>query len=250
VLVCCALFGWPAAHAAAQEPSPWSATYAAERGLASFGGNERDWDTDQVLVTWTKPPIAGWQGSIDRYQRSDVVDVVVSTQGYKQVGRWTLEGGLSASNAADFIYRLRVAAAVSRRITRTLVATGGYRFLTYSTADIHQLQPELTWYSPRGEVGARLYVTRNATTEVTTGTILVRVLRDVKSRVRVSGGVAFGSRIFDVAPPSASAEAGQAFGIVRVGVTSHDYIEAGFTAARERPDFSYRSVALTYRRVF
>jgi YaiO family outer membrane protein len=249
-LVCCALIAWPAAHAAAQGPSPWSATYAAERGRASFGSHETDWDTDQVLVTWAKPSIAGWQGSIDRYRRSDMVDFVVSTQGYKHVGAWIVEGGLSASNAADFIHRWRAAAAVSRRVIGTFVATAGYRFLTYSTADLHQLQPELTWYSARGEVGARLYITRNATTEVTTGTILVRALRDVTPRVRVSGGMAFGSRIFDVAPPGASAEAGEAFGLVRVGVTAHDYVGAGLTAARERPDFSYRSIVLTYRRVF
>jgi YaiO family outer membrane protein len=249
-LLCWALCGWHAPRAAAQEPSPWSATYAAERGLASFGGNEVDWNTDQVLVTWAKPSVAGWQGSIDRYQRSDMVDFAASTQGYKQIGAWTLEGGVSASNAADFIYRLRAAAAVSRLITGRLVATGGYRYLTYSTADLHQWQPELTWYPRRGELGARLYVTRNATGNVTTGTVLVRALCDVTSRVRMTAGAAFGSRIFDVAPPGSSADAGQTFGLVRLGVTSHDYVEAGLTAARERPDFSYRSVVLTYRRVF
>ena len=247
----CLLYGPLASAAAAQEPSPWSATYAVERASVTIGNRDSSWNTDQVLVTWIRPSTAGWQGSIERYRRGDIVDVAVASHGYKRAGDWTFGGGAAASNAPHFIYRLLAETEVSRRIAGTFVGSLGYRFLSYTAANVHQLLPAVTWYHPRGEVSGRLFHTHNTTTATTTEAVLVRAIHDLTPRVRVSGGLSVGTRIFDVAAlPSASGESRVAFGLVRIGVTSRDYVEAGMTAARERPDFSYRSVLLTYRRVF
>ena len=37
---------------------------------------------------------------------------------------------------------------------------------------------------------------------------------------------------------------------VRLGVTRHDFVDAGVTTATEAPDFNYRSFTVGYRRAF
>jgi YaiO family outer membrane protein len=244
------LFVWPVAPAVAQEPSPWSATYAAERAAVSIGTTDMSWDTDQAMVTWTKPSTGGWQGSVERYRRPGMVDVAVSGRAYKRAGDWTFEGGASGCRAPHFLYRVLVEADVSRRVIGNVVATGGYRFMSFPTADVHQLQPAMTWYHARGEISARLFVTRNATTDITSNAFGLRAIHDVTSRVRLSGGVSSGTRIYDIFPLVNPADSRVGYGLLRIAVTSHDYVEGGVTAGRELPDFSYRSVILTYRRVF
>jgi YaiO family outer membrane protein len=234
-----------------QEASPWSATLAAERAAVSSAGVESTWSTQQLLLSWRQDAVGGWQAAIERYQRGIATDLSLSARGYKREGDWTFSGGVARSGAPHFLYRYLAEAELSRRLAGTLVAGGGYRVLWFPAVEVRQLQPTLTWYHRRGDIGARLYRTSNAMRDDAAHALLIHATHDLTARLRLSGGASFGTRIFDVAAlPSASADSRVGFVLVRVRITARDFLETGVTSARERPDFSYRSVIATYRRVF
>lgn len=179
-------------------------------------------------------------------------DVTLVSRGYWHAGDWTFSADGGVTPRADFLYRAKGGGEISYRVIGTFVASGGYHYLQFPSADIHQFEPALTWYHARGEVQGRLYVTRNATRTRTSTTTLVRAAYDVTPRLRLGGGASVGDRIFfDIASlPSGSAKARVGFAETRVGLTEHDFITAVITAAREDPGFRYASLTLGYRRVF
>jgi hypothetical protein len=68
--------------------------------------------------------------------------------------------------------------------------------------------------------------------------------------VRISGGGASGSRIFDVAALERNQPGWVAFGTVRVGLNEQWFLTAGAGGAHEDPFFSQRTATLGLRHVF
>ena len=235
----------------AQTLTPWTLDAGRERVEVENSGVVNVWTTDRAQVGWTRPELGGWFGSVERQERGGRVDVAASTRGYRRAGDWTVGFGGAVSPNAEFLYRYSADAELSRRVVGTLVASTGYRYLAFRTVGLHQVQPSLAWYHPRGDVQARLFLTRNGDAGRTSPTILVRTTFDVHPRFRVGGGAAVGDRIFDVTLlPSGRARSRVAFANVRIGFTAHDAIELGGSAAHEEPGFDFRSLSVGYRRTF
>jgi YaiO family outer membrane protein len=245
-----ALIALPA-FSLAQSTTPWAVDIGRERAEVTNNGAVSIWTTDRAQVGWTRPDVGGWFGSIERQERGERVDVAVSTRGYRRAGDWTVGFGVAISPHAEFLYRYSADAEVSRRVAGTLVASAGYRYLAYRPFELHQVQPSLAWYHPKGDLQARFFLTRNADLDRTSPTMLVRTTFDAHPRVRVGGGAAVGDRIFDVTLlPIGSAQSRVAFASVRFGFTAHDAIEVGGWAAHEDPGFDFRSLSVGYRRMF
>lgn len=235
----------------AQSPSRWTAEVASDRAWTTYNGFDAVWTSERVQVGRTVPEKNGWYGGLERQSRYGFVDVAAFTRAFWHVGGSTLLVGGAATHDATFLYRASVETEFSRRLVRSTVASAGYRYLGFRSVDIHQLQPALTWYHSRGEVGGRVFLSYNAGFRRTSPTALVRAVYDVGPRVRVSGAVSYGDRIFDVASlPTGSARAHLGVASVRLGVTRHDAVDVGVSFAHEAPAFDYRSLSVGYRRLF
>lgn len=234
-----------------QPASPWRVDYTSERAAVSTNAVESTWLTHRIQTTWSRPNEGGWLVALERQSRYGFTDVTASGRGYRRVGDWTFAAGAGATPAADFLFRASLEGDVSRRVVGTIVATGGYRFLSFAAADIHQVQPALTWYHARGEVEARVFLTRNVARDRTTPAVLMRTTYAVNPRLQLTAGASLGDRIFDIAAfQSGTAESRVVFGSALVGITAHDFVNFGATVANEHPAFTYRSFTLGYRRVF
>jgi YaiO family outer membrane protein len=230
--------------------SGWSVDLAGERSSVTLGATDTTWSSQTVTAAFTWPR-AGWHAAVERQQRGSSSDVAFSTGGYRRLGDWTIVGGASASPDASFWFRRSGDVELARRVVGTLVASAGYRVMDFAAATIHQVQPTLTWYNPRGEVQARVYVTRNATLHRTSSAVLLRTSTQVSSRLTLTGAVAAGDRIFDVASlATGSAHSWTARAAARVAITPRDSFEIGGGYAREKPTFRQRTFALSYRRAF
>ena len=235
----------------AAQSHDWSADYIRERASTSTSGIGATWTTDRFEAMWSRTDQGGWLFAVEHQERYGLSDVAFLSRGYRRAGDWTFSADVGATPRADFLYRVKGGGEISYRAIGTFVASGGYHYLRFASADIHQFEPALTWYRARGEVEGRLYITRNATQARTSTATLVRTTYDVVPRLRLAGGASVGDRIFDIASlPSGSARGWLGFAETRVGLTRHDFITTVVTAAREDPGFKYFSLALGYRRVF
>jgi YaiO family outer membrane protein len=234
----------------AQSPE-WSIDYGREQAATSTSGIEATWTTDRVETKWSRTGRGGWLFAIERQQRNGLSDVALVSLGYWRAGDWTFSMDGGATPRADFLYRGKAGGEISFRAVGTVVVSGGYHYLRFPSAEIHQVEPALTWYYPRGDVQGRLYITSNATRGRTSTAMLVRSAFDVTPRLRLSGGASIGDRIFDIASlPLVSARTRVGFADMQLGLSGHDFITSRVTAAREDPAFSYISLTLNYRRVF
>lgn len=229
----------------------WSVDLGAERSLVTIGGTETTWDTARVQAGLARPDVGGWYAAVERQRRGPLSDFVTSVTGYRRMGDWTFGGGASGSLHPSFVYQGSGEAQVSRRIAGTTVASIGFRYLDYSAASVRQIQPALTWYHRRGEVAGRLYLTRKGTRAGESVTGVFSTLFDVTPRVRLAMSAAYGDRIFDVAAvPTRNATASMLNARLRIGVTRHDFLEAGAGMAHENPVFDQRTFSLGFRRTF
>jgi YaiO family outer membrane protein len=245
----------PATAVAQSSPAPqplrWSLQVGGEYSAVTQGTFETVWSSEIVTVAFLDEAAGGWHASVERQARGDASDMVVSTGGYRRLGDWTIGGNVSASPDASFWYRRAVDGELSRRIVGTVVASAAYRFMDFPAATIHQLQPAVTWYNPHGDLQARLYVTYNATQQRTSYALLVRTITRLNGRATFVGAVAAGDRIFDVASLAyGPAQSWTARGGLRVDLSRRNQIEFGGGYASERPAFSQRTIALSYRRAF
>ncbi len=237
----------------AQTPavSPWSVDFSRDRATTTNRGFESLWTTARAQLGWTRPEQGGWFVSGERQRRGALTDGALAAHGYRRLGDWTVAAGAGVAPSADFMARGSFDLELSRRVVGTLVVSGAYRYLHFQRVDVHQPQPALTWYHPRGEVEARLYLSHNTGTGRTSPTIRLRTAYAVSGRLGLSGGVAYGDRIFDIASlPTGTSHSHAAFGRVRLGLTAHDFIALGGVAAHEDPAFEYRSLSIGYERTF
>ncbi len=223
----------------------------AERSSVSNGPAETVWATETVTIALADEAVGGWYGSVERQSRGGLNDTVFGTSAYRRLGDWTIGGGASASPSSTFWFRREADAELSRRIVGTIVLSTAYRFMDFPTAAIHQVQPAVTWYNPRGEVQARVYLTRNATHDRTSPAVLARSVVRLNKGVAVTGIFAAGDRIFDIASLAfGTARSWTARGGVRLNVSARNAVEIGAGFAHEEPGFSQRTIALSYRRSF
>ncbi len=243
----------PQAPAQAQPASrsPWSAAFSHDRATTTSFGFRNIWTADRVQFGWRRPEDGGWFVSAERQQRGSLTDAALAARGYRRLGDWTIAGGAGVSPGADFLARGSLDVELSRRVVGTVVASAAYRYLHFRQVDVHQAQPALTWYHPRGDVEARLYLSHNTSTGRTSPTIRIRTGYAVNERLDLSGGFAYGDRIFDIASlPTGTSHSHAAFARVRVGLTARDFIALGGVRAREDPAFEYRSLSIGYERTF
>lgn len=222
-----------------------------ERSRVTNAGTRSTWEALRVGVGVVALARGGCYGALERQKRSRMVEATASASCYRRLGDWTVAGGVGVTPEADFLYRLSAEGHLSRRLAGTVVGSLGYRYLDYPTSVVHQVQPAITWYHPRGEVEGRVYLTSNRARDRTSATGLLRALHDVTPRVRLAGGFSYGDRIFDIASlPQGDQRAWQVYGWTRLGITPRDFATVGFAVAHERPAFDIRTWQLGYRREF
>lgn len=234
----------------ARAQSAWAFDFGTEQSWTENNGVDSLWTVQRLQVSFVRDEEGGLFGGVERQERYDLVDVAIFATGYRRLGDWTVGGEVAGTPTADFLYRVTAEGELSRRIIGTSVAGVGYRYLRFPSAEVHQVFPNVTWYHARGEIVAKVYVTRNVTLDRTSTTGLVGTLYDVGPRLRLGGGVSYGDRIFDVASlASGPARAWVVYGNARVGITTRDFITIGFGAAHEEPAFDQATLVLAYRRV-
>lgn len=229
---------------------PWAFELGAERSRVENSGVASTWDTVRAQIGFVRPAEGGWFAGVERQRRGRLDDVVTSLSGYRRLGDWTIGGGAAVAPDPAFVFQSTVEAQLSRRIAGTTVASLGYRHYVFRIRNVRQLQPALAWYHARGEVAGRLYLTqkvggRNSVTAA------ISSIFEVSPRLRLVMAAARGDRIFDVAAiATENATASLVSGRVRIGITTHDFIEVGAGLAHEEPVFDQRTFSLMYRRVF
>lgn len=215
---------------------------------------------DEVPTTWSQQTLTvgflretegGWRAVAERQERSGVTDYVFSAGGYRRLGDWTVAGSVAATPQADFWFKRAFDVEVSRRVVGTVVASAAYRYMDFPTAEVHQVQPALTYYHARGDVEARVYATQNSNWDHPSFTVLLRTAFRMNRRLELSGAVARGDRIFDIASlADGGASAWTARVSLRVLVSARNEIAIGGGLAHEEPAFSQRTLTLAYRRLF
>ncbi len=237
------------AGAAAQ--SGWSVQFAGERSAVTVDATDTVWSSQILTLGFTREAAGGWRASVERQARGDASDLVFTTGGYRRMGDWTIGGTAAGSSDASFWFSKAFDAELSRRLVGTVVGSVAYRYMDFAVAGIHQVQPAVTWYNPRGEVQARLYVTRNTTRDQTSSALLLRTTTRLTSRVGFNAAYAVGDRIFDVASLAyGPASSWTLRGALMLYLTRRDAFELGAGYAREDPSFTQRTFTFSYRRAF
>jgi YaiO family outer membrane protein len=235
----------------ARAQSGWAVDFGGERSAVTDHGVDSIWSTVRFQLGYVNEQKGGLFGGVERQERYDLVDVSVYALGYRRLGDWTIAGGVGGTPDADFLYRVSANVELSRRLVGSLVVSAGYRYMDFPGAVVHQIQPAVTWYHRRSEVGGRLFVTRNTTLDRTSVAGLVTALVEVHPRVRLFGAVAVGDRIFDVTSfATGAANSWVARGTVRIRVTAGNYLEFGAGVAHEDPSFDQTTLIASYRRSF
>lgn len=238
----------PAGSARAQRT--WAADVSREQASVTTAGVDGLWKGLHLGVAM-RDAWGGCAAAVDHLTRSAGSDVTGSLSCFRRLDAWTVAGGVAAAPGAVFLSRFAAEGHVSRRLAGTVVASLGYRFLAYRATEVHQAQPALTWYHPRGEVEARAFLTYHAARDRASPTALLRTVHDVSARLRVGAGASYGDRIFDVGTlPDGDQRAWQVYGWVRAGVTRHDFLSFGAAVAHERPAFDLTSWTVGYSRSF
>jgi YaiO family outer membrane protein len=229
----------------------WFFELAAERSDVSLGGRDVSWGTDRAQLSYRRPEKGGAFLAFELQRRDGSTDSVVLAGGHRRLGDWTLFGQLGFTPGADFYFERLLEVEVSRRAVGNLVGHLTYRFLDFPAARVQLLAPAATWYFPWGEIHGRAFLVRNQTLAVGSRAYLLRGLWEVQPRLRLTGGAAFGERIFDVTSlASEPAEGWSAFLSAMFRLDSKNAVGLAVSLAHEAPSFDKRSLGLFYRRAF
>jgi YaiO family outer membrane protein len=209
------------------------------------------WTTDRLVAWWSRPNVGGWFVEVERQRRRDIGDVALRTSAYRRAGDWTFAGDVAIAPDAHFLSGAGGGGEVSYRAVGTIVASGAYHIRQYPAVTIHQFTPGVTWYRARGELQARLFVTRDTSIPRTSTAGVFRATYDAAARLRLGAGVSIGERIFDIEPLALDAGNSRlAYAEARLRLTTRNFVLASVTVAHEEPDFRYVAATLGYRRTF
>jgi YaiO family outer membrane protein len=229
----------------------WSGQVSGEGSSVSMGTSSTTWHSEKLIAGFTDESVGGIHAQIEKQTRDGASDTVFGATAYRRLSDWTVAAGVSAAPNPAFWFRREFEGELSRRIIGTFVLSAAYHFMDFPKSDIHQVQPALTWYNPRGEVQVRLYATRNRKFDRTSLAFLVRSVTRLDKRFQVTGAFAAGDRIFDIAAlPDGTAGAWTGRLGFRMSFSPRDAIEIEGGYAHEDPGFNQRTVAISYRRVF
>ena len=224
---------------------------AGELSPVSIGKANMTWQVAHAAAGVQQDGRFGWNAAVDRQQRARLVDWSFGAGGFRRASAWTFRGAGAFASQPDFLFRRSVEGELSRSIVGSLVVSGAYRHMEFRTATVHIAQPAVSWYFARGDMELRSFIVRNTTSGTHAKTLLLRGGVDASSRVRLAGGMAIGTRIFDVAAiPNAKADAWVAFGSARFTMSPQWAVEVGIGGAREDPLFSQRTASVRVRRMF
>jgi YaiO family outer membrane protein len=224
---------------------------AGDHSFVTTGPVETSWRMARVAGGVQVDGRFGWVVAAERHERSGVVDWTGEVRGFRRQAPWTFVGAAAAGPDTRFYYRRSLEGEVARDLSHGLVLHGGYRHMQFPQASVHVIQPALSWYIGAHDIQARTYLVRNATTNQDALTVLLRGTVQASPRVRLAGGAAIGSRIFDVTSSVATdAEGWVAFGYTQVLVTPHLMLIAGAGGAHEDPVFDQRTLSLAARWIF
>ena len=249
IVVCAAALTLGAPVATAQ--NGYYVEAAGDYSPVEIATTKQTWKSARLSAGFLAEGLTGWTVSAERQQRDRLVDWGGSVRGFRRSGDWTVSGGVGLGADPSFSYRHSYEGELARTVAGTLVAHGGYRYLGFESATVHLIQPAATLYLPRGDIGARYFIVRNATRGTTTGTLLVQGTATVHRRLRLGGGGAFGERIFDIASlstPDAASWVG--FAYAHFTVSPRWGIDVGVGRAHEDPLFSQGTLTLGVRRSF
>jgi YaiO family outer membrane protein len=214
----------------------------------TIGTYETQWQVGRVTGGVLDEGRYGITMGAERHRRDRLVDWAGHAGGFRRVGDWTFAAAAGYSDRPEFLYRLSLEGEVARRVAGGLVLHGGYRHLDFPAADVHLVQPAVSYYFSRGDVQARGYFVNNTTANRRSNTLLLRGGMDLTPWLRVSGGAAAGTRIFDAAAlQDTRAQAWVAFASASVQFAPQWRLTVGAGSAHEDPLFSQRTVSLGVR---
>jgi YaiO family outer membrane protein len=211
----------------------------------TLGDTHVTWRVDRITGGVQVDGRGGWSLATERQQRGGSVDWDVQSSGYRRLGDWTVGGGVAASPSPSFLYQRAADGAVSRRVIGGLVLTGAYRYARYPSVTVHVAQPAATYYFGRNEIEGRMYVVRRMDTNQSSTIASARTAIMVAPRLRLSGGVARGARIFDVGGlPDVAPRGWVSFAAARVRVSSQWHVTIAGASAHEAPVFTQRTISI------
>jgi YaiO family outer membrane protein len=235
----------------AQESDGWSVDFGIERASVTIDDDDQLWGRERVQALYRDRDKGGVYVGGARLTRFGLTDPVVLAGGYRRLGDWTISGQLGLSPGAEFYFRQSVEAEISRRAVGTVVAHLKYRYLNFPTARVHILAPGITYYLAKGEIHARVSLVDNEALDAGSQSVLVRGQSWLSERLRLSGGVAAGERIFDVTSlPGVPAQGWVVYAetLIRIHERGGLGLSVGF--AHEEPFFDRRNFGVYYRRWF
>lgn len=224
---------------------------AQEISAVKIGAAPQDWHISRMAAGRLEEGRLGWTLTGERHRRGGQVDWAAAASAFRRAGDWTVSGSAGVTDRPHFLYRRFVEGELARRVAGTFVVHGGYRRLEFAHVNVRIFQPAASVYFSRGELQARMFVVRNVTLRRDTSAVLLRGTWAVRPRLRLAGGAAAGSRIFDVASLS---DAGRNSRVVFVHATVP--LTAAWSAgvvavrAQEGSSFSQRTLGLSVRRTF
>ena len=225
--------------------------WANDLSLVRSGGGNTTWHLSRFAGGVQDEGRFGWMVAGERHQRGDLSDWVGQASAFRRAGAWTVSGTVGVAADPHFLYRRSLEGELARIVGRGFVAHGGYRHLQFRDATVRVIQPSVSWYVRGHEVQARGFIVHNDATDEQSTTVLLRGSFEASPRVRLAGGAAVGSRIFDAAAVrNTSADGWVAFGFARVAVTPQLTVVGGVGGAHEEPMFDQHTLSIGARWTF
>lgn len=220
----------------------------AELSPVQIGGYQSTWRVGRIGGGVQRDGRFGWNAGVERHQRGALIDWAGQAGGFQRLGDWTWGGSAGYADAPGFLYHRSLEGQLSRRVVGGLVVGGGYRHLEFPSTTVRIVEPSVSVYFARGEIGAQGFLVRNDGSARRSSVALVRSAVDLSRHVSVTGGAAMGARIFDVDTfGRGSHDAWQAFGSMRVRAGARLSIELLAGGAHEDPLFTQQTIATRVR---
>ena len=220
----------------------------AELSPVQIGSYQSTWRVGHLGAGVQHDGRYGWNAGVERHQRGGLVDWAGQAGGFQRLGDWTGGGSAGYADAPEFLYRRSLEGQLSRRVIGGLVLGGGYRHLEFPATTVRIVEPSVSYYFARGEIGAEGFLVRNEASTRRSSVVLLRSAVDLSRHVSVTGGAAVGARIFDVNTfGRGSHDAWQAFGSMRVRAGARLSLELLAGGAHEDPLFTQQTIATRVR---
>jgi YaiO family outer membrane protein len=251
-----------AAAAPAQEPAPsgsqpteaWFGEIRTEPSDVVINGRDTTWWTNRLELDWRRVSSptstdAVWAAGSVQTRGSDTEGAGILGADRRR-GDWFYSAELAASPDPTFLPKVAVQGQVGRLFHYTLVSLQ-YRFLDFAATNVHLGTLSVTQNFPWGEVEGRVALGENVAEDGPIRVGVVRALWLTSERLRLGGGAAFGTRLFDViAVETADKEGWTVFANAAWQLDPRNAVRVDWSYSREGDGFRQIGGALSYRRSF